>query len=494
MDNKLKIKFGTDGFRAIIAKNFTFREIEIVAFAVSEYIYKMDMPAVINVCYDRRFMSDKFAKFMSDTFNALGVSTNYSQSAVPTPALSCAMRSGKAELGIMITASHNSYEYNGIKIKTHDGASAPQNIINEIQKTVDHYCECGIDYKKFREVHKIKNDGTNSQFDPIPKYLDNLKNAIDIDKIKKLKIRALVNPMFGVQAGLFEKFAKDNGLNISFEEMQSEHNPQFPGINPEPIAPNLKNMALKMKNAKADGTPYDIGLCYDGDGDRFAAMTSDGTFVSPQLIFSILLYHVAKNKQNKGNPANTPEIAKTFSVTSLVTKIAEKYNLKINQTPIGFKYIADLMLDKSKNVIIGGEESGGIGISYYMPERDGLFLSLILLEALCYEEKSIEQIIESLFNQFGRHDYDRDDYHLPEDKFNEVKNILSDNPPQKICGINVSEIQKLDGFKFMLSDGSWILFRFSGTEPVLRIYAESSQIQTVNNMLDFARDFLKLKC
>lgn len=480
-----RIKFGTDGFRGIIAKDFTFYEVDAIVHAISEYIYAEKLNALVNVCYDRRFMSDIFAARVCETFNNLGISTAVSRSAVPTPALSCIMRNSEAGLGIMVTASHNSYEYNGIKIKTRDGASAPGYVIGKIQKIIDGYAETGFEPGEIRKKIGISENGDCLEIDPLPMYLENIKKSVDIERIKSLSKKILINPMHGSQAGLFNRFALMTGLRLESEEIFSDHNPLFPGFNPEPILTNLRHMSAHMSKAPFNSRFF-AGFAFDGDGDRIAAMTSKGDFVSPQSVFSILLYHLAKNKGVRG------EIAKTVSVTSLVSAIADKYELKINETPIGFKYIADMMLSPGRNIAIGGEESGGIGLSHYMPERDGLFLALMLLEVMAYENKSLEELLELLEKEFGAFHYDRDDHHMNEKKFELIKRKLSTEKFDDILNKKVTTLVDTDGYKYFLSDGSWILFRFSGTEPVLRIYAESREKSFTKALLNFAKEKFEL--
>ena len=480
-----RIKFGTDGFRGIIAKDFTFYEVDAIVHAVAEYIYSEKLNALVNVCYDRRFMSDLFAARVCETLNSLGVSAVFSKSPVPTPALSCIMRNSEAGLGLMVTASHNSYEYNGIKIKTRDGASAPGSVIGKIQKIIDGYAETGFETDEIRKKFGIADSGDCLEIDPLPLYLENIKKAVDIEKIRGLSKKILINPMHGSQSGLFSRFALMSGLRLETDEIFSDHNPLFPGFNPEPILPNLRQMSAHMSNAPFNSR-FLAGFAFDGDGDRIAAMTSNGTFVSPQSVFSILLYHLAKNKGVRG------EIAKTVSVTSLISAIAGKYGLKINETPIGFKYIADLMLSPEHDIAIGGEESGGIGLSHYMPERDGLFLALMLLEVMAYENKSLEELLALLEKEFGAFHYDRDDHHVSEKKFAVIKQKISTEKFTCILDKKVASLIDTDGYKYFLADGSWILFRFSGTEPVLRIYAESREKSFTKALLNFAKENLEL--
>lgn len=486
-DKNHKIKFGTDGFRGVIARDFTFESIKTVALAIGDYIRACKIEPRTAVFYDRRFMSECFARHICETLNDIGVSCILSASAVPTPALSYYVKNFDVELGIMVTASHNPFDYNGIKIKNKDGASAPGELISGIQHFIDLRSN-GFENEK-KEDSVIKK-GETRKVDIIDNYLNNIASCIDIDLIKKFKGRLLINPMYGSQAGLFKRFTDKFSLKIESDEIFGEHNPLFPGFNPEPIAPNLSFMLETMKKNN-ERKPYNAGFCYDGDGDRIGAVTRSGAFVSPQLIFAILLNHLLKNKKLSGS------IAKTVSVTALVSEIAEKYGITINETPIGFKYIAEMMLDKNKNILIGGEESGGIGIRTYLPERDGLYLSLMLLEVMAFENKDLDEIIDNIFYEYGKFIYDRLDLKLSEDKFNAIREKLKDKKITEINGYAVTAVNECDGYKYFLNDGSWMLFRFSGTEPVLRIYAEASvkmvkDKDKVKNLLEFAKKYLEI--
>ncbi len=484
------VKFGTDGFRGIISKDFTYRTLKIVALAICDYIHSKKLDLKTAVFYDRRFMSDIFAGQMAKIFAENSISVDISSAPVPTPALSYYVKSSAISLGVMITASHNPYEYNGIKIKTSDGTSASPEIVLEVQKRIDSIIADGFDEQIFKKKYGVKKTGIIKSIDATDAYLANIAAALDIKLLKKLKGRFLINPMHGSQAGLFKRFKDKFKLAAECGEIFSGHNPLFPGFNPEPIAPNLVQMSEYMKK-KGAAEKYDAGFCFDGDGDRIGAMTSDGIFVSPQLIFALLLNHLAKNKKRRGG------VAKTVSVTALVSAIAAKHGIEVFETPIGFKYIAGLITDKSKKIMIGGEESGGIGLDTYLPERDGLFLALSLLEVIAFEKKPLHRLIEDLFKDYGRFIYDRIDFKFDDFKFNEIKEKLEKKRLAEICGFKVENFSKTDGHKYFLSDGSWILFRFSGTEPVLRIYAEApvkvkKDENKVKELLKFARDYFQI--
>lgn len=488
--SEINIKFGTDGFRGIISKDFTYQAAAVITTAIADYIYSKKLKLQTAVFYDRRFLSDKYADYIAKIFSQYSISVDISGAALPTPALSYYVKSSKAALGVMITASHNSYEYNGIKIKTPEGCSAPAAVIEEIQKRTDAVINGEFDAQNFIKTNSIKKTGVIRRIDPVEAYLDNIAGALDIQVLKKASGRFLINPMYGSQAGLFKKFTEKFDLKIKSDEIFAAHNPLFPGFNPEPIAANLTEMSAIISSKKGS-KKYKAGFCFDGDGDRIGAMTSRGVFVSPQIIFALLLRHLVKNKKRRG------AVAKTVSVTALVSRIAQKNGLELNETPIGFKYIAELMLDKSKNIMIGGEESGGIGLDSYLPERDGLFLALCLLEVIAFEKKPLEEVIEDLFDEYGRYIYDRIDFKFNDNKFNEIKKKLGNEKLNEICGFEVDGYNTADGYKYFLSDGSWILFRFSGTEPVLRIYAEApvknkKDENKVENLLKFAKNYLHI--
>lgn len=482
------IKFGTDGFRGVIARDFTFEAVETVVRAICDYIHSKKLTRRVAVFYDRRFLSDLFAAHAAGIFSRYAVGAALSEGPVPTPALSYYVKNAPVALGVMITASHNPYEYNGIKIKTTEGTSAPGELIAEVQKRVDAIAREGFDEKKFMKAHSIAGSALNEKISVTDDYLRNIAVSLDMRALKKLGGLYLINPMFGSQAGNFKRFADAFGLAARSEEIFGAHNPLFPGFNPEPIAPNLAEMSALMKKRRG-ADKFAAGFCFDGDGDRIGAMTSGGVFVSPQIIFALLLRHLVKNKKRRG------AVAKTVSVTALVSRIAEKHGLELYETPIGFKYIAELMLDGTKRVMIGGEESGGIGLQGYLPERDGLFLALCLMEMMAFEKKTLDELVESLFAEYGRYVYDRVDFRVDAARFDAIKEKLAGERLSNVCGLGVSGYNAADGHKYFLRDGSWLLFRFSGTEPVLRIYAEApvrarGDEKKAGAMLEFAKKHL----
>lgn len=474
INRKHNIVFGTDGWRGVIGRDFTFENVKIVACAVARYllspdrkkldIYKIKcrnykykyQPAKngIIIGYDARFLSDKFAKTCAEVISSFKIPVYLTDSISPTPAVSLAVKEKKCAGAIIITASHNPYEYNGIKFKPEYASSATPEVMQAIQTQI----------RQKPDKISIRPELIKT-FSAKKLYLNHLKKLVDIERIEQAGFKIAIDSMYGAASGYFEELINKGVLSI-----HNTRNPYFGGINPEPIDKNLKDLTKKVKREKAD-----IGFAFDGDGDRIGAVDSYGNFVNSHHIFSILLWHLYKNRKLSGG------VVKTFSTTEKIKILADNFGLKFYETPIGFKYICDHML--RNDILIGGEESGGIGIKLNIPERDGIFCALLLLEAMSFEKKSISKILKEIMRDVGNFHYDRIDLKLKsfsaKDKIiNALKNKPS-LPPYKI-----KEIKTLDGIKYFIDSDSWILFRPSGTEPLLRIYSESSSAKKVKNILN----------
>ncbi|MFH1452359.1 MAG: phosphoglucomutase/phosphomannomutase family protein [Armatimonadota bacterium] len=480
----MSIKFGTDGWRAVIADEYTFENVKVCSNALSDYlldknrkkleIYKnykgssfkniyQDASKGIVIGYDARFLSGSFAKTTADILSSYNIPVYLSDKIAPTPAISWFLKKNKCAGGVVITASHNPPEYNGFKFKAEYGGSGLPQIMCGIEKK--------INYKKSTDrkpdYNKIKSS------DLITPYINQLKNFVDLTKISKLKIKVVVDCMYGATTGLFEKLFK-NSKNVKIISIRDTYNPGFDGINPEPLDKNLVPLKEAVIKNKAD-----IGFAFDGDGDRIGAYDKHGNFLSSHHIFLILLHHLVKNRGMKG------KIVKTFSTTEKVRLLAEELKLGFIETPIGFKYICDLML--KDNVLIGGEESGGIGIKGHMPERDALACALLMLEAVSCEKSGIHTIMNNIYKKVGEFAYERVDLKLKSFKSKDkIINKLKNNPPKVFCGIKIESVKTLDGVKYLFKDNSWILFRPSGTEPLLRIYAETKNRKKSLQLLDEA--------
>lgn len=448
------IKFGTDGWRAIIADEFTFSNVEKVTQAYANYLG--NNAKLIIIGYDNRFLSEKFAERAAEILSSNGIKVLLADSSCPTPAVSFAVKEKNSSGGIMITASHNPPIWNGFKIKGPFGGSVSMDVTKEIENILS------------KEISIKKGNTSNiSNFDPKTSYIGNISNFVDINLIAKSNLEVIIDPMFGSGISYLADLLKDK---INVEEINNYRDPYFGGINPEPLAINLKKLMAECK------TKNTFGIALDGDSDRIAAVGADGVFINTHQVFALLLYHLVKNKKMTG------EVVKTFNMSFLIDKMCSKYGFKLHETPIGFKYICDLML--SRDILMGGEESGGMAIKGNIPERDAPLVALMLIELCAIEKLSLEQVLENISKEFGRYYYNRVDLNLSEDQKQKAIALLKNNPPKSFAGEEVDEVQNLDGIKLIFKDQSWVLFRASGTEPLLRIYCEANSQEKVNFLLD----------
>ena len=455
------IKFGTDGWRAVISEDFTFENVRIVSQAIADH-FKGDGANFV-IGYDSRFLSEKYAELVAEVLAGNGIKVLISDKAVPTPLVSLAIKNKRLSGGIMITASHNPPVYNGIKIKAPYGGSADENITKAVESKLGKNEIKSIPFKKCI-------DSKAAEFiDLKPDYIKFIKAYLDMKLLKKSRLKILVDCMHGVGDGYIPEILKDTDIHIT--EMRTGRDPLFGGVNPEPIPKNLDAVFQAVK--KGD---YDIAIVNDGDADRIGAVTPDGEYMNAGAIMALLLLHFVEDRNWRGS------VVKTITNTTLIERIARKYNLKLHETPVGFKYICRLMLEE--DVLIGGEESGGIGVKNYMPERDGMLLGILLVEMLAYRKKSIGDIIREMEKEYGRFCYSRIDMEYPDDKKRKLMKFLKESPPDKILEKPVIETKSTDGYKFILKDSSWLIMRLSGTEPILRIYAEAPTKTLANKYLE----------
>ena len=461
---KEEIKFGTDGWRGVIGFDFVEEKVKIISSGISEYLNaknkNKNCPGEVIVGYDTRFLSNKFAETAARIFAENGISARISSSYVTTPMLSYAVVKNNADLGIMITASHNPYYYNGYKIKGSYGGSATPDIVSEIEKKVN-----ALNNVKDLEPYGHANKDV-SKLDLVPDYKKYILSLVDTDIIKGFKFPLLIDPMYGAGQTTYKDILQS--LNPSeVYEIHSNINTSFGGINPEPIGDNLNEAisALKEKHCK-------LAICLDGDGDRIGAIGEEGNFVSSHHIFAIVLNYLVKHKKLYG------KVVKTFTTSSIIDRICAKYDLELITTPVGFKYISEEIL--SGGVIMGGEESGGLWTSGYIPERDGMLMGLILLEILCRQHKTVNEILGDIYNEFGYFVYRRQDYGTDPYKKEKLNKLLSTRIPELLKDEGAREPVTVDGYKYFLDDGSWLMIRVSGTEAVTRIYVESSSSQRLD--------------
>lgn len=458
-----KIRFGTDGWRGVIAEDFTFANVQRVTEAVAQYIREEGDPAKgLVVGFDTRFLSAEFAKRASECVSASGIPAILADRATPTPAVSYAVVARQTAGAIMITASHNPYRWNGVKFKAPYGGSAAPSIMRRIEIHLHRLDRSGPRPRKRRPA-PIRT------VDLVGPYLERLKNFVDCDRIRSSGRRFVIDPMFGAARGCLARLFDEAG--IPYREIHGEHNPLFPGLNPEPIEPHL----AQLRQAVLEGS-YDAGFATDGDGDRLGAVDRNGAFIDSHKIFSILLKHLAGELGLRG------EVVKTFSTTEMVTKLAKKYGFPLHVTPIGFKYICELML--THDVLIGGEESGGIGIKGHLPERDGVLNSLLLAAVMADRGRTLAELVQELTQEFGPHFYGRVDLEIDKDVARRIVRLVGQNKIKRIAGLKVTSVDNLDGAKMRFGNSAWLLVRASGTENILRLYAEAPSVRRVKALLD----------
>jgi phosphomannomutase len=458
-----KIQFGTDGWRGVIGDDFTFANVRRVAAAVAQYLRAESEPVRgLIVGYDTRFLSAEFAQCASEVVAAAGIPVILADRATPTPAVSYAVVARQTAGAIMITASHNPYRWNGVKFKAPYGGSAAPAIIRRIEAHLRRLDCSGARGRKSQPAAIDK-------VDLVTPYLERLKSLVHLDRIRASGRRFVLDPMYGAARGCVARLFDEAA--VPYREIHSEHNPLFPGMNPEPIEPHI----AALRRAVCEGG-YDAGFATDGDADRLGAIDRGGTFIDSHKIFSILLNHLAEDLGMRG------EVVKTFSTTQMVDKLARKYRLPLHVTPIGFKYICELML--TRDILIGGEESGGIAVKGHLPERDGILNSLLLAEVMADKSCTLGELVQHLSNEFGPHHYDRVDLEIEKRAAQRIVRQVAQHRLKRIAGLKVSSLDDLDGIKMWFGDSAWLLVRASGTENVLRLYAEAPSREQVKALLD----------
>ena len=418
------IKFGTDGWRGVIAEDFTFANARIVAHAIARYVVRgEDARKGVLIGYDHRFASDRVAAAVAEVISASGTPVWLADKPCPTPAVSLLVRQRGAAGGMVITASHNPYRWNGIKYKASYGSSALPSIVAQIEKEMEQVLRNDV-----RPLPPRKE--LIQSFDPRTPYLATIEKLVDWDRLRAAKFRFVADPMHGSAAGLLREHFTRNG--VACDEIRGTRDPLFGGVNPEPIEPHVEALRQAIR---AGG--YDAGFCADGDGDRIGAMDRDGTFITPHQIFALLFQHLAGTRQLPG------DVAKTFSVTKLIDKIAAKLARKLHELPIGFKYVCELMLEQ--NILIGGEESGGIGTSLYLPERDATVSALLLAEVMAWHRKSLGEMVQALHAEFGEHHFGRVDLALKPGQKEKALAFFADGKLKKLLEWPAGKREDLDG-------------------------------------------------
>jgi phosphomannomutase len=476
MGNSTAIKFGTDGWRGIIADDFTFENVRKAAAAIAAYLLNAKDPqeaAPKGVCigYDTRFASDRFARAVAEVIAATGIPVKLANGITPTPALSYGVKNLGAAGGVMITSSHNPFQWNGVKYKAFYGGSGKPSIISAIESFLD------------KPLPKTTAPAEITEVDFLPTYIEAIRRFADLDLIAKSGFKFAIDCMYGAGSGILAGIFKSIG--VDYVEIRAEHNPLFPGINPEPIEPHVRALQEAVVANKCHA-----GFVTDGDADRIGASDEHGNFVDPHKIYAVILEWLLTRKKWPG------DVTRAFNTTGMLDRISARYGRTLHEHGIGFKYVCDLMLEK--DILIGGEESGGIGIARHLPERDGLLNALLLANVMAEEKKTLGQLVQQLQDTYGEHQYGRIDLHINDD----LKNAAIARAKagvKEFAGMPVEHVETLDGIKFFLDNPeakakpnaakTWLLLRASGTEPLLRIYSESSSKESVTKLLEAARKF-----
>jgi phosphomannomutase len=467
------IRFGTDGWRAVIAEDFTFANLERVAQAYADYLQQSNITdaspdasnnsaaSLVIIGYDRRFLSEQFALRAAEVLAGNELRIALFNEAVPTPVVSWAVKLNNALGGVVITASHNPADFNGFKIKAPWGGSASPEITSIVESLVDAQ-------SPRRRKSSAASDERAMLEASIESYRAQVASYIDLERLKSAQMSVVVDPMHGAGGRWVESFLQGGALQT--ETIRADRDPLFGGVNPEPIDRNLAALMSRVKETNAG-----LGLATDGDADRVGAVNERGETMTMHEVVPLILLHLARERKMTGG------VVRTFSQSVLTKRIAQAHNLKLHDTPIGFKYIADLML--KEDILMGAEESGGIGVKGHIPERDGILNCLLLLEAVVTSGKSPSEMVKEMHREFGEFYFGRRDLHCEVRRGQELVMKLASQPPGAVAGHAVVGVETLDGTKLLFEDESWLLFRQSGTEPALRVYSEATSVDKMNALL-----------
>ena len=460
------IKFGTDGWRARIAEDFTYANVEVVTQAVADYLKAQHPgPWRVLVGYDRRFASEWFAERVAEVLAGNGIVVDLFAQDAATPLISFEVKRRGLDGGIIITASHNPPDFNGYKFKAPYGGAATPKITDEIEAYLDIHLPARLPLAEAMSAGLAKIIGATDD------YRRHLESFVALDRLKSAEGLVIADPMHGTGGRWIETLLAGGRLRV--ETIRAERDPLFGGVFPEPMPQHLGLLSATIRERGAF-----LGLATDGDADRVGAMDERGEYINTHQILCILLLHLIRNRKEGG------AVARTFSQSVIVRRIAESYGFPLFETPVGFKHIGELMLDPKNDLLIGGEESGGIGVRGHIPERDGILNSLLLLEAVVTAGKLPSEIVRDIWSEFGEFHFERRDLHVPIENGQRLVSDLRTRPPEEFAGHWVEHVETLDGTKLIFGDESWILFRQSGTEPVLRVYCEATSLEKLNTLID----------
>jgi len=478
------IRFGTDGWRGVIARDFTFANVRRVAQATADFWKQvgrasspsrettgrtgtLPVPRTAIVGYDNRFLSEVYAKLVCEVLAGNGLTALYTPHSAPTPSVTLAVRDRHLAGAVMITASHNPPEFNGYKLKAAYAGPADPELCAAVERRLDQSPVKAVPFDEGVKAGRIQ------IYDPRPAHIAAVKKIVNLRKIRGTPLRVVVDTMHGSGGRLLEEVL--TGGRCRVETIRADRHPLFGGVNPEPIGKNLGALCAAVKQRRAH-----IGLATDGDADRLGVVDDRGRYVSIQLVFAMLLLHLLRNRNQTGGL-----VVKSLNTTVLIDRICRAHGLECVEVPVGFKYICEKM--RAADVLIGGEESGGMGFPGHIPERDGILANLMLLEMLAMTGKRVSQIAEELQREFGRSAYDRIDMHYPLEMRTKFLETLRHEPPAELLGVKLVDVKTFDGVKYIAADGSWLMFRASGTEPIVRIYSEAAAAGRVRKLLAWGR-------
>jgi len=471
----MTIKFGTDGWRAVISDTFTFNNLRLVAQAIADMVLEGHLngePQVV-IGYDTRFLSDRYAAEVARVMAANGITSWLTRADTPTPSISFSVVHKQANAGIVITASHNAPRYNGIKLKSAYGGSASPEQGRQVESFLERNQE-SMHGPNLTDFDAALRQDLIRKFDPAWAYYEHLGTMVDLDVISKSELWVVADPMYGSGRGTLKEILSRSRCHV--HEIRGEMNPGFGGIHPEPIARYLVALSAAIQNGLGS-----VGIATDGDADRIGAVDDRGQFVDPHRIFALVLRYLLEKREWRG------AVVRTVSTTRMIDRLAERYDLPLIETPVGFNHIANHMING--DVLMGGEESGGMSIRGHIPEGDGVLMGLLLLEVLADSGATLSELVRDLLQDVGPAHYARSDLRLarPVAKADMVRRLTED-APAAIGGVAVSDVATIDGVKYLMADDGWLLIRPSGTEPVLRVYAESPDPKMVESLLAYGAE------
>ncbi len=471
------IRFGTDGWRGVIAEDFTFSNVRACARAVALYQRSQGLEhGGLVVGYDTRFGSEDFAAAVAEVVAAAGIKVYLCDRPAPTPVVTYAILEKSAGGAVVITASHNPARWNGFKYRPQYASSAPPEVTAALESPLPEILAAGEPERV--ALDEAESRGLVQRFDPRPTYLAHIAEMVDPSKLRAAGLRVCVDSMYGAGSGYLADLV--GGGRLQLEELHGERNPAFPGLaSPEPITRNLTRLSEAVRGGKAD-----VGLATDGDADRLGVIAEDGSFLTQLQVFGLLTYYLLETRGLRG------PIVKSLTTTRMVQRLGNLYGVPVYETPVGFKYLGPKMIEV--DALVAGEESGGYAVRGHLPERDGVLSGLLFLDLMVSTGKQPSALVQELYAKVGPHHYDRLDIHLRPEEREDVQRRVSESDPQRLAGLRVTGRDTLDGVRYDLENGGWLLIRLSGTEPLMRIYTEVPEPDMVPRLLQAGKELAGL--